>query len=59
MANIKSAKKVGADFKNDLCNGMLKFFPDHFEDESKFCPSRLQCDALFGALRSVGIAPNL
>lgn len=28
---------MGADFKNDLCNGMIKFFPDHFEDESKFC----------------------
>lgn len=35
--DIKTAKKVGADFKNDLCNGVLKFFPDHFEDESKFC----------------------
>lgn len=35
--DIKTAKKVGADFKNDLCNGILKFFPDHFEDESKFC----------------------
>ena len=35
--DIKEAKKVGADFKNDLCNGMIKFFPDHFEDESKFC----------------------
>ena len=35
--DIRSAKKVGADFKNDLCNGMLKFYPDHFEDESKFC----------------------
>ena len=35
--DIKKAKKVGADFKNDLCNGMLKFYPDHFEDESKFC----------------------
>ncbi len=35
--SIKEAKKVGADFKNDLCNGMIKFFPDHFEDESKFC----------------------
>lgn len=35
--DIKEAKKVGRDFKNDLCNGMLKFFPDHFEDESKFC----------------------
>ncbi len=35
--NIKKAKKVGADFRNDLCNGMVKYFPDHFEDESKFC----------------------
>ena len=35
--DIKTAKTVGADFKNDLCNGMLKFYPDHFEDESKFC----------------------
>ena len=35
--DIKKAKKVGADFKNDLCNGMIKFFPDSFEDESKFC----------------------
>ena len=35
--DIKKAKKVGKDFKNDLCNGILKFFPDHFEDESKFC----------------------
>ena len=35
--DIKKAKKVGADFKNDLCNGMMKYFPDHFEDESKFC----------------------
>ena len=26
-----------ADFRNDLCNGMVKYFPDHFEDESKFC----------------------
>ena len=35
--DIKKAKKVGADFRNDLCNGMVKYFPDHFEDESKFC----------------------
>ena len=35
--DIKQAKKVGADFRNDLCNGMVKYFPDHFEDESKFC----------------------
>lgn len=35
--DIKQAKKVGADFRNDLCNGMLKFFPDSFEDEGKYC----------------------
>ena len=35
--DIKEAKKVGADFRNDLCNGMIKYFPDHFEDEGKFC----------------------
>ena len=35
--DIRKARKIGADFKNDLCNGMLKYFPDHFEDESKFC----------------------
>ena len=35
--DIKAAKKVGTDFKNDLCNGMVKYFPDHFEDESKYC----------------------
>ena len=34
-ATIHKAKKVGADFKNDPCNGMIKFFPDSFEDESK------------------------
>ena len=35
--DIKQAKKVGADFRNDLCNGMLKFFLDSFEDEGKYC----------------------
>ena len=35
--DMKHAKKVGADFRNDLCNGMLKFYPDHFEDEGKYC----------------------
>jgi len=34
--DIKHAKKVGADFKNDLCNGVVKYFPDHMEDEGKF-----------------------
>ena len=35
--DIKHAKKVGSDFKNDLCNGMVKYYPDHIEDEGKFC----------------------
>ena len=34
--DIKNAAKVGADFRNDLCNGMLKYFPEHIEDEGKF-----------------------
>lgn len=35
--NLKESKKVGSDFVNDLCNGMVKYFPEHFEDESKYC----------------------
>lgn len=35
--DIKKAKKIGRDFKNDLSNGMIKYFPDSFEDERKFC----------------------
>ena len=35
--DIREAKKVGADFRNDLCNGMLQFYPDYFKDENKFC----------------------
>lgn len=35
--DIEEAKKLGADFRNDLCNGMLKFYPDYFEDEKKCC----------------------
>ena len=35
--DIREAKKVGADFRNDLCNGMMQFFPDYFKDEKKFC----------------------
>ena len=34
--DIRNAAKTGADFRNDLCNGMLKYFPDHMEDEGKF-----------------------
>lgn len=35
--NLKESKKVGSDFVNDLCNGMVKYFPEHFEDENKYC----------------------
>lgn len=35
--DIREAKKVGADFRNDLCNGMIQFYPDYFRDEKKFC----------------------
>lgn len=35
--DIREAKKVGADFRNDLCNGMMQFYPDYFKDEKKFC----------------------
>lgn len=34
--DIRHAKKVGSDFRNDLCNSMLKYFPEHIEDESKY-----------------------
>ena len=34
--DLKHAKKVGSDFRSDLCNGMLKYFPDHIEDEGKY-----------------------
>lgn len=35
--DIGEAKKLGTDFRNDLCNGMIKFYPDYFEDEKKCC----------------------
>lgn len=35
--DIREAKKVGADFRNDLCNSMIQFYPDYFKDESKYC----------------------
>ena len=34
--DIRHAKRVGADFRNDLCNGMVKYLPDHIEDEGKY-----------------------
>lgn len=35
--DIKEAQKVSKDFKNDLCNGFVKYYPDYFEDEQKVC----------------------
>ena len=35
--NIREAKKSGNDFINDICNGMIKYHPDCFEDERKYC----------------------
>lgn len=35
--DLKDSKIVGTDFTNDLCNGIVKYFPEHFEDERKFC----------------------
>ncbi len=35
--DLKECKKLGADYKNDLCNVMLKFHPNFYEDERKVC----------------------
>ena len=35
--DIKECIALGTDFKNDLCNGLVKYFPEHYEDESKYC----------------------
>jgi len=35
--DIAEYHKTGGDFKNDLCNGMVKYYPDYFEDENKYC----------------------
>lgn len=35
--NIREARRVGADFRNDLCNSMIQFYPDYFKDENKYC----------------------
>lgn len=34
---IRAVRKVGVDFRNDLCNKMVQFYPDYFKDEKKFC----------------------
>ncbi|MDE6254003.1 MAG: DUF87 domain-containing protein [Lachnospiraceae bacterium] len=35
--DIKAARKVGADFKNDIAGGMMQFYPNYFRDERKYC----------------------
>ena len=35
--DYKESQKRGADFKNDICNQSLKFYPNYFEDEDKVC----------------------
>ena len=35
--NLKEYKKNGQDFRNDLCNTAVRFFPDYYEEEGKFC----------------------
>lgn len=35
--DLKKYEEAGQDFRNDLCNGMVKYYPDYFEDEDKFC----------------------
>lgn len=34
---LKEYKKLGKDFKNDLCNGVVKYYPDYWEEEGKYC----------------------
>ncbi|MFR5740450.1 MAG: hypothetical protein ACLUEN_00255 [Coprococcus sp.] len=36
--DIREAKRVGRDFRNDLCNGMIKFHQDYFETEKQVLP---------------------
>ncbi len=35
--DLKEYKKLGRDYKNDLCNGVVKYYPDYYEEEGKFC----------------------
>lgn len=35
--SLKEYKKLGADYKNDLCNGRVKYYPDYYEEEKKYC----------------------
>jgi type IV secretory pathway VirB4 component len=35
--DVRQAKRLGRDFRNDLCNVAVKYLPDRFEDEGKLC----------------------
>ena len=35
--DIHKSKKIGSDFRNDLCGKMMQFYSDYFKDEKKFC----------------------
>ena len=35
--DLKEYKKLGRDYKNDLCNGVVKYYPDYYEEEGKVC----------------------
>lgn len=35
--DLREYQKTGGDFRNDLCNGMVRYWRDSFEDEHKYC----------------------
>ncbi len=35
--DLKEHKALGRDFVNDLCNGVVKYYPDYYEEEGKYC----------------------
>lgn len=34
--DLQECKKLGRDFRNDLCNGVIRYWQDGFEDENKY-----------------------
>ena len=35
--DLKECKRLGRDYRNDLCNGRVKYYPDYYQEEGKFC----------------------
>lgn len=35
--DLRECNKLGRVFRNDLCNGMIRYWQDGFEDEHKYC----------------------